>query len=235
MNCNIIKDLLPSYIDNICSDETKLLVDEHLSHCENCKDILDNMKEEINVSSIDEKKAIKKFFVKIKKKRFIAIALSILITLFLVIISWVIFNKKDFVLGYYDNLITVEETEQGEIIANVNTINYTTCQLILEENYDGSVDVYITLFQSLTDKIHPSEEFKSVGSIQKCWNNYIDENVDFNWLWENNKGKIVLKTRNNVKIANIYYLETMEKYKTISLSHETVDPAFEMIKIWSPK
>jgi len=36
MNCNIIKDLLPLYIDDCCSDETRELVKEHLEACEEC-------------------------------------------------------------------------------------------------------------------------------------------------------------------------------------------------------
>ncbi len=36
MNCNIIKDLLPSYIDEICSGDTAKAVEEHTEHCEEC-------------------------------------------------------------------------------------------------------------------------------------------------------------------------------------------------------
>ena len=37
MNCNIIQDLLPLYIDEICSPETKAAVEEHLKTCPVCK------------------------------------------------------------------------------------------------------------------------------------------------------------------------------------------------------
>jgi hypothetical protein len=36
MNCNIIKDLLPLYIDDCCSEETRELVKEHLDSCAEC-------------------------------------------------------------------------------------------------------------------------------------------------------------------------------------------------------
>lgn len=35
--CNVIKDLLPSYLEQICSEETKNLVEEHLNNCSSCK------------------------------------------------------------------------------------------------------------------------------------------------------------------------------------------------------
>ena len=36
-NCNIIKDLLPSYIDELCSTESKELIEEHFQECIDCK------------------------------------------------------------------------------------------------------------------------------------------------------------------------------------------------------
>ena len=38
LSCNIILDLLPLYYDQVCSDETKALVEEHLSSCESCRE-----------------------------------------------------------------------------------------------------------------------------------------------------------------------------------------------------
>jgi len=36
ISCVIIKDLLPLYHDGVCSDDSKAMIEEHLSHCENC-------------------------------------------------------------------------------------------------------------------------------------------------------------------------------------------------------
>jgi len=35
--CGIVKDLLPLYIDGVCSEESKALVQAHLSECEKCQ------------------------------------------------------------------------------------------------------------------------------------------------------------------------------------------------------
>ena len=34
INCNVIQDILPLYIDDVVSDDTKELVEEHLQNCE---------------------------------------------------------------------------------------------------------------------------------------------------------------------------------------------------------
>lgn len=36
-NCNIIQDLLPLYLDNACSAESRELVEEHLEQCAACR------------------------------------------------------------------------------------------------------------------------------------------------------------------------------------------------------
>lgn len=47
ITCEIIKDLLPLYIDDVCSDDSKHIVEEHISNCESCKHNLDKIKSEI--------------------------------------------------------------------------------------------------------------------------------------------------------------------------------------------
>ncbi len=37
MNCNIIKDILPLYLDDVVSNDTREMVEEHLENCESCR------------------------------------------------------------------------------------------------------------------------------------------------------------------------------------------------------
>lgn len=43
MDCNIIKDLIPLYIDGCCSDESVSEVNRHLENCKECKAVLESM------------------------------------------------------------------------------------------------------------------------------------------------------------------------------------------------
>ena len=45
MDCNVIKDLLPLYVDECCSEESVRLVAEHLDTCESCRKVYDQMRE----------------------------------------------------------------------------------------------------------------------------------------------------------------------------------------------
>jgi hypothetical protein len=44
MNCNVIKDLIPLYIDGCCSEESATAVLEHIQECPSCKKLLEEMK-----------------------------------------------------------------------------------------------------------------------------------------------------------------------------------------------
>ena len=37
ISCNIIEDVLPLYVDGVCSDETIELIESHIQNCEDCK------------------------------------------------------------------------------------------------------------------------------------------------------------------------------------------------------
>lgn len=52
-NCEIVKDLLPMYIDGLCSDTSNKLVKQHLSTCSHCKQIYEQMLNEFEVEQID--------------------------------------------------------------------------------------------------------------------------------------------------------------------------------------
>ena len=44
ITCNIIEDLLPLYIDDMVSEDSRQLVEEHLKECAACRKMLDERK-----------------------------------------------------------------------------------------------------------------------------------------------------------------------------------------------
>ena len=43
ITCEIVKDLLPLYIDDLCSDDSKAAVEGHIAICDECKSELQAM------------------------------------------------------------------------------------------------------------------------------------------------------------------------------------------------
>lgn len=102
MNCDIIQDLIPSYVDEICSKATKACVDEHLKSCESCKRIADLCrKTAFSAASIENKQldGLKKWEHKLKLQNL----LSYLLLLFMVGFGLYTFtgNPGLSIRGYY--------------------------------------------------------------------------------------------------------------------------------------
>ncbi len=58
-NCNIIKDLLPSYQDELCSTESKQLIEEHFAECNSCKKLYEQISHEVSSTKYSKQNADK--------------------------------------------------------------------------------------------------------------------------------------------------------------------------------
>ncbi len=134
MNCNIIKDLLPSYIDGICSDDTAKLVEDHVKHCEECKTYLNKMQQQMTYIPQQPKeveKAIKPFK-KINKKRRIqvitAIAMTFLMTFFITTVGYFVYQDVGVVHDFFSPMVTaivvVEDDSEEWHSVSFNEKNY---------------------------------------------------------------------------------------------------------------
>ncbi|MDC3425147.1 zf-HC2 domain-containing protein [Aquibacillus sp. 3ASR75-11] len=100
ISCDIVKDILPLYYDNVCSNDSKKIVEEHLSGCDSCKNELDRIEEDIKIPKEEIKKnrndanVIKKissFWNRSRVKSFIkgVIISALLFSLISGILTWV--------------------------------------------------------------------------------------------------------------------------------------------------
>ncbi len=136
--CGIVKDLLPLYADDVCSIESKKLVAEHLSECEECCKELDSYQLDVKVTSADEKTAVKKF----KKKTERKVALKVVSILLVVCIGlmgaisaywYIVFRKpieswnglaNDYMFAANDNTPTIDIILGGTNAHGIDTEKY---------------------------------------------------------------------------------------------------------------
>ncbi len=60
MSCDVIRDLLPLYYDNVCSKDSSKLIEEHIENCQECKVELEKYTIEIKgVNNMNEAKPLK--------------------------------------------------------------------------------------------------------------------------------------------------------------------------------
>ena len=70
IECYIIQDLLPLYIDHACSEQTAEDIKKHLQSCEKCKKLYEEMSSDICVNLHTPEFNSQTLFYHAKKKRF---------------------------------------------------------------------------------------------------------------------------------------------------------------------
>ena len=90
INCDVINDLLPLYIENMLSKSSRELVDEHISECSYCQQKLKQLSESnFDIEhNMEEAKSFKKMF---RKHTASIAATSAFVTVALIIWLWGIF------------------------------------------------------------------------------------------------------------------------------------------------
>ena len=91
--CEIVQDLLLGYVDNTLNEESKKLVEKHLSECEKCRERLQDIKKDIEENKSTQKKEID-YLKKVRRKSrikafFIAIGILLLIAIIYYVIKFI--------------------------------------------------------------------------------------------------------------------------------------------------
>lgn len=119
LTCEVVQDLLPSYVDGLTSDVSNQAVEQHMKTCESCRKLYSEMRESMNGEDVSEindgQKADSKksseidYLKKIRKKNRMRILAAVLIVVIAVGVGlW----SKVYVVG--------QEVEQAEFVqANV--------------------------------------------------------------------------------------------------------------------
>ena len=85
--CKIVQDLLPLYVENTCTADSRAYVEEHLQACPDCKALFDTMKQSIDVtvSRPNPKESFTRFSHRLVHRRVLLISLGILAALVMLI------------------------------------------------------------------------------------------------------------------------------------------------------
>lgn len=70
ISCNIIRDLLPLYVDEVVSQDTRAMMVEHLEQCAECREKYENMKSTVVIPVEGDIKLLEHFKNAWKKKKY---------------------------------------------------------------------------------------------------------------------------------------------------------------------
>ena len=127
ISCNIIQDLMPSYMDGILSDDSKQLLDTHLASCENCQKKIQAMealtaegKEKDKKLHTDDLNALRKIKRKLRMKKIGISILSVVIVLFIVLETGSYLYTKE---SYWSLEESGLQVENKQLSSDKNLVN----------------------------------------------------------------------------------------------------------------
>lgn len=193
--CNLIKDLLPLYHDEVCSKESIKAIKVHLSECTDCAEYYSLLKDSDNLTikqqNVEQEKAniLRNIKKQLLQKKFIISLVSIVCAVAIMIGGFVFMNNYIVPVKYENNNITVA-IDNGDLCAYLKGMPYisTTSKTIeAERNGKEENNIYFHVSSSLWSKL-----FSFNSSTQS---KYI---VAYNYISEQQKSGAD-------SIDNIYY------------------------------
>lgn len=173
IDCKIVKDLLPLYIDDLVSDETRMYVEKHLKECSECMDEYKKMSEELIVpinSEVNRKDAeiISEIKKKFKNKKFRSSLFSSLAVAVIFISLFFYSTLYEIPIEYSANNMNIIE-DSGKLYLNYRGNFYGSKGFSYSKNYkDKTTDViylYDTPLEKLMSKINKNEGKNKISRI----------------------------------------------------------------------
>ena len=117
--CNIIKDLLPLYAENLCSAESRQMVAEHIAQCSECCNELKQISTEVVLQADADISLIKRIKKRTRIQKIVIAAVSVLAALLLGWLGQFYLINTDCTMDYEKNNLKenvwVEEDETGKL------------------------------------------------------------------------------------------------------------------------
>ncbi len=206
--CNIVKDILPLYLEDMISEDTRKFVDSHIDHCDKCKEELESLKSNNTNNELegeDSIKALKKIKFDILKKQIVTAIISALIPTIIITLSVAYLTAPKY-LAYSEVENSFEVYEVNDYV-NVSFIGeYELHQL---ETGIYEISVYDTLWNKIfnptieqTITINPDGE--KIDTVYYISNNGEDlDQVIYGESGSSGSGRITLP---RLFIGSYFYL-----------------------------
>lgn len=194
ISCDIIQDMIPLCIDDVASDDTKKMVNEHIKDCIICKKEYEMMKTEVILpvnqnENLEEVKSLKSFQKFLKKRKLITMIISITLTFAVLLGTLVTLAVPRKYIPYSDENISISvENEDFYISCNLPYYNGVVVHNPIEVNVDGQTENVVMVYY-----------------YYSLWSRYVEP------LFGNSKNEQTINSRNFLgaenEITQIYYGE----------------------------
>lgn len=212
MSCNIIEDLLPLYVDDMVSEDSRKLVEEHLKECPSCRKMQEEMVKENRLSATGnrsnsektnktEAESLKKIRRRIRKKRIASVILAVILVVAAGGIGHYWYYDKETYISWDDANISVKD---GKVYSTVNPLGRMKSILSVDQK---------NMFYMLSETMWTRKQYPSDSDTE----NELLSLKQFQEAYERNADAVTDETMLPSGIENVYYVDP-----------ENVKEAFEL-------
>lgn len=183
IECGIVYDLLPNYIEHLTNEHSNTFVKNHLATCDECKNLYNNLINEmsVNSSTTDEINFLKKYKIHFD-------ILKIILIFILIIVSILFINTTRKVI-IINNL-------QNKASEYINSTNYYIRRVSTEDGFETVVETY------KKDQITLQKITKTSYEGTSTMINYSKNGITNTYIEDTNKSKIAILNVENASMSN---------------------------------
>ena len=183
INCEVIQDILPIYVENMTSPSSNALVEEHLLTCEKCRELEKSMRKQVTLPKDMDAMPLKKIRNKVLRKRVTAIGVTILCMSLLALLLVVHLNSP--ITIPYEQIATsidVQEAEDGTVSVYLDNPGVISEFSDGTDEYDGAPVMYLrcytTRWNLLIRKSAGESVYRVGGTGEEAWEQITGETGD---------------------------------------------------------
>ena len=202
ITCNIIEDLLPLYVDDMVSEDSRQLVEEHLKTCPACRKMQEEMQRENHLTSvgtnsnssrtnITEAEPLKKIRCRIRKKRIASVLLAVILVVAAGGIGHYWYYDKENYISWDEANISVKD---GKVYSTVNPLGRMKSVLSVDQK---------NMFYMLSETMWTRKEYPSDSNTE----NELWDLQEFQEAHDRKSDTAVDETSLPTGIENIYYVD----------------------------
>lgn len=141
ISCDVIRDILPLYAEDLASPATRELVESHLSDCEGCSQELERLKKAQKIPVDTDVHSLRRVSAGLRNRRILTVV-CVVMTLVSLIWSGMVFMVTPIALSYEDAIESVELREDGALAIDLSGARIGTGWMSYPES---DIDLFFAL------------------------------------------------------------------------------------------
>lgn len=201
-DCNIVRDLLPNIVENLATDDSEQFVQNHISNCSECKEILEMLQNDKKKQTVDsdEKEKIeinhlKKYSKKMSLLKTLLFSIIIIIIVILIVVSIYLvksINIRNIKITAYNNVQKLEKSDNFGIYEVYHIVSFTdnteSYSFSTSEHKDNKLKVTRKNIDINNNIGYDYEYYTEIGSNKRIEIDNISKtiiNASYNYTFDN--------------------------------------------------